>query len=138
MSRSEEIMSKLVSDTLLQSDELVDQFKDYEDDVLKASEKELEMILDLNKIEEWAESITFDQLTKLTFDKAHRAIGKISMKNRIKLLNELDRRLVYLYECTKGYNDIMFGKSMPPKDFFSIMGKIKHLEIIQNWLFGIE
>lgn len=105
---------------------------------LKESEKELLAILDLRGVDKLVETINYEQLTKLTFDKAKSLIQKFSVAKRIKVLQDLDKHRVYLYDCTKAYNDQMFGKSMPVKDFMKIMGKIKHIEILQNWLFGIE
>jgi len=117
---------------------LSEEVKKYEEDVLKQSEKELLNMLDLTRIDEWAIRITFDELNRLTFNKAHEIIKKLSIAKRIKLLKELDAKLIYLYESTKQYNDQGFGKSVSPEVFQSMMGRIKHLEILQNWLFGIE
>jgi ribosomal protein L37AE/L43A len=149
------------------------EYEEYDNSVLKQSEKELLLILDISsetsyhcsecgtqvypnfptpiaycdkcnaqntwrKNSHWEENMTFEQLTQFTFNKAKEFIFKMSLKKRISMLKELDYKLVYLYQATKEYNDQMFGKSMPPKDFMSIMGKIKHLEILQNWLYGIE
>lgn len=150
------------------------ELQEYERSVLKQSEKELLLLLEIEssgatyhcsecgtevnpnfptpiafcsmcqtentwvKRNHWEETITFEQLTKLTFDKAHTLINKMSLKKRITILKELDHKLLYLYESTKAYTDRMSGKSMSPKVFISIMGKIKHLEILQAWLYGIE
>ena len=85
------------------------------------------------------DNITFDQLCKLTFNKAHETIQKVPLKKRITLLEDVDKHLVHCYEIVhKDYNDQGFGKSMSPEIYYRIMGKIKHLEILQNWLFGIE
>lgn len=86
----------------------------------------------------WEDNITFDSLIKLTFNKAHDIIKKMTLKKRIKMLEDIDKHLLHCYEVTKGYNDQGFGKSLSPDVFYSIMGKIKHLEILQNWLYGIE
>jgi hypothetical protein len=110
----------------------------YQESVLSESEKEMLILLDLENINEWAESVTFEQLAKFTFNRAKEIINEITLKRRIKLLGDLDYHLIHLYEATKGYNDKGFGKSMSPDEFYGIMGKIKHYEVLQNWLFGIE
>lgn len=83
------------------------------------------------------DNITFEALSKLTFNKAHDLIVKMSLKKRMNMLKELDHHLVHCYEVTKKYNDQGFGKSLSPEIFYNIMGKIKHLEILQTWLYGI-
>jgi len=84
------------------------------------------------------DNITFEDLIKVTFNKAHVIINKMSLKKRIKMLEELDKHLLHCYEVTKQYNDQGFGKSISPEVFYKIMGKIKHLEILQNWLYFID
>lgn len=104
----------------------------------RTSEEELEAMFAMTKIERRAEELPFDDLMRLSFDTAHKVINNVSFKRRLQLLEELDYKLVHLYDATKAYNGQVFGKSMAPKVFQRIMGNIKHLEIIQNWLFGIE
>ena len=95
----------------------------------------------LNEVElnQFIEEIAFAELIKISFNKVKGLIEKMTLKKRIKMLSELDDRLVFLYQETKGYNDALFGKAKyGPKEFQKIMGKIKHLEIIQTWLYGID
>jgi hypothetical protein len=153
---------------------LSEEYQEYENSVLKESEKELLLLLDISEAKttyhctvcntevspnfptpvaycilcndyttwkkncHWEQNITFDQLTKFTFNRAKEIISHMSLSKRINILKELDKHLLYLYQSTKQYNDQMFGKSLPPKTFLSIMGKIKHLEILQLWLYGID
>lgn len=112
--------------------------EEYEESVLKESEKELLLLLNVNDSEDFVEQMSFDQLSKFTFDKAHNFINKMTLPKRIQILHELDRHLIHTYDATKEYNDKGFGKSISPNVFYSLMGKIKHLEILQSWLYGIE
>lgn len=135
MTRSEDMMRNICNDPNLTN--LGEEFKEYEES-LKKSEQELINLLGLKDINMLSECITLEQLSKLTFNRAHDVINKMSISKRIKILNDLDYRLVHLYVATKEYNDEGFGKSMSPKDFIFIMGRIKYLEILQQWLYGIE
>jgi hypothetical protein len=117
---------------------LSEEFIEYEQTELQQSEKEMLDLLNPECISTLSETITFEQLSKLTFNKAHNCIIGMQIAKRIKMMEDLKFHLFHLYEATKEYNDKGFGKSMPPKDFQKIMGKIKHLEILQSWLFGIE
>jgi hypothetical protein len=120
------------------SQEVQLQMKEYEGRSLEETEKEVLALFADQRVEEYAQYITFDDLSKLTFDKAKKVIQHISLAQRIDYLGKLDKKLLYLYESTKGYNGQGFGKSMPVKDFMHVMGCIKHLEIIQTWLYGID
>jgi hypothetical protein len=95
--------------------------------------------MDEATVNEYAEKINLEELIKVTFNKSKKIIESMTLKRRIKMLSELDEHLLYLYQETKGYNDALFGKARyGPKEFQKIMGKIKHLEILQNWLYGID
>lgn len=164
---------KEINDVLYLSDIDDKELQAYENTVLKQSEKELLLMMEIScdptyhcikcgtevhpgfpspnaycteckkstqwkKNPHWEDNIVFEDLIKLTFNKAHDIINKMSLRKRIKMLDSLDKHLLHCYDMTKEYNDQGFGKSMSPNIFYSIMGKIKHLEILQNWLYGIE
>jgi hypothetical protein len=117
---------------------LDEEYRDYENQFLKESEAELTLILNLKDPKGIAGKVTFDQLIKMTFNKAHEVIQRMDLKKRITILEQLRVHIEHLYEAVKGYNDKGFGKSLSPQVFYSLMGKIKHFEIIQNWLYGID
>lgn len=135
MSKIEDLMRKICDTPELSY--LYEAFEEYEKE-LKDSAQELKTIIDSTELDNVAKNITMDELAKLSFNTAHQVIQRLNIPTRIRLLNDLDKRLLSLYTATKHYNDAMFGKSMPPKDFLTIMGKIKHLEILQSWLYGID
>ena len=87
---------------------------------------------------EYIEDMTFDELLKLPFNEAQKAISFFSMEKRIKMLDELTTRRTYYYNQT-----VRFGEGIPkdeqlsPEAFRSLLSKIKHIEIVQNWLYGI-
>lgn len=106
---------------------------------LEESQQEVLSLFEETEATKWADIISFDELMRLSFSKAHAVIKNISFKKRLKLLSQLDHHLVCLYEETKKYKDSVTEESkLTSKDFMRIMAKIKHLEILQSWLYGIE
>lgn len=130
----EQIMKQLCEDT--DASILGYEFMEYEAN-LEKSQQELELLLNLD-LDKHAEAITFDQLCVITFNKAKVVICKMTIQKRISMLKPLQNRLDHLYEGTKGYYDSMFGSPVSPKVFQQMMGKIKHMEILMSWLYGIE
>ena len=86
---------------------------------------------------EYIRNLTFDELLKLPFDGAKNAIDSFSMEKRINMLNELEDRRVYYYNQTARYCGVSKDELISASEFRSLLGKIKHIEIIQNWLYGI-
>ena len=86
----------------------------------------------------YIEKMTLDDLLKLPFTEAQKAVESFSMEKRIKMLDELSQRRLYYYDQT-----VKFGEGVPkeeqlsPEMFRSLISKIKHIEIVQNWLYGI-
>ena len=87
---------------------------------------------------ERCENMTFDEFLKLPFTEAQRAITSFSMEKRIKMLDELTTRRTYYYnQAAKFGEGIPKDEQLSPEAFRSLLGKIKHIEIVQNWLYGI-
>ena len=86
----------------------------------------------------YIEEMTLDDLLKLPFTEAQKAVESFSMEKRIKILDELSQRRLHYYDQT-----VKFGEGVPkeeqlsPEMFRSLISKIKHIEIVQNWLYGI-
>lgn len=87
---------------------------------------------------EFIRNLTFDDLLKLPFDGAKKAIDSFSMEKRINMLNELDNRKTYYYDQTARYCGVSKDELISASEFRSLLGKIKHIEILQNWLYGIS
>lgn len=94
----------------------------------------------LNQCEdsEYVRKLTFDELLKLPFDGAKKAIDSFSMEKRITMLNEMDTRKNYYYEQTSRYCGVSKEELISASEFRSLLGKIKHIEILQNWLYGLS
>jgi hypothetical protein len=115
---------------------LYDDFELYEAQLQK-SEAELNQILNLN-LDKHAESITFEQVCSITFIKAKDIIFKMSVKKRIDVLKVLDYNLDHLYKMAADYGEPDVEVPITPKVYLALMGRIKHLEILMQWLYGIE
>lgn len=95
-------------------------------------------VIERSNMSEYLENITFDELLKLPFKEAQKAIGFFSMEKRIKMLDELTTRKSHYYNQTAKFGEgIPKDEQLSPEAFRSLLGKIKHVEIVQNWLYGI-
>ena len=60
------------------------------------------------------------------------------MKNRLDILTEIDKLRIHYYNALGNYGEgVARDEQLSPEEFRSLLGKIKHIEIIQNWLYGI-
>lgn len=92
----------------------------------------------------WQESsdyianMTVDELLKLPFNNAQKTVAQFSMKKRIDVLEEMNKLRTHYYSQLNRYGEgIPKDEQISPNEFRSILGKIKHIEIVQNWLYGI-
>lgn len=85
-------------------------------------------------------AITLEDLMRMPFDRSKKSIERFSLAKRIQVLSELDTRRSYLYSQASRYGAGNPSDSEPlsAKDWRTIMGRIKHLEILQAWLYGIN
>jgi len=84
--------------------------------------------------------VDFDTFIKLPFVQAKDQTERMSAKQRIEYLERLDERCLSLYEKTKLFSageGIPRDMQLTHKEFMGILSKIKHCEILQNWLYGI-
>jgi len=93
----------------------------------------------LSKCEDTAyvANLTFDELLRLPFEAARKTIDTFSMEKRIDMLQQLDQRRSHYYNETSRYCGVAAAELMTAKEFKIVIGKIKHIEIVQNWLYGI-
>lgn len=107
------------------------------DALIKHDDAELTKLLNQCEDSEYIRNLSFDELIRLPFDGAKKAIDSFSMEKRIKMLGELDEKKKYYYEQTARYCGVSKDELISASEFRSLLGKIKHIEIIQNWLYGI-
>ena len=109
-------------------------------ELLEMDDAELIHLQDIgeNHMPEYVEKLSFDDLLKLPFDEAKYTVDAFSMEKRIAILQELTERRTYYYSQTSRFGEgVPKDEQLSPEAFRSLLGKIKHLEIIQNWLYGI-
>lgn len=88
----------------------------------------------------YVQGLSLEDLLKLPFDVAHKYINQFTMDKRIKILSNLSTYRDHLYNQTGRYGGegLSAAEQISAADFRMLLGKIKHLEILQNWLYGIE
>lgn len=106
---------------------------------LVEDDKALKALLILKKEEESVAEVSLEQVLTSSFQTAKDTIDKMTLAKRIEMLDDLDKYRDYLYEQVNRYGAQGLSKDeqLKASEFRVIMGRIKHMEIIQNWLFGI-
>jgi hypothetical protein len=141
MSQTDKITKtfKEISETPIWDENLPITFEEYE---ALLSTEDTESLFQLLMQEDAAalRDVTLEDLIKMPFNRAQACISKFSLTKRIKVLENLDTRRSYLYNQASRYGA---GNPKDPnrlsaKDWRTIMGRIKHLEILQAWLYGIS
>lgn len=133
MSEVKQVLSALTSLGLVQDDI-------YNDpdlaEWLSSSQDELEGLWQDSS--EYIEKLTVDELLKMPFVNAQKAIKQFTIKKRIDFLDEITIIRTHYYNQLARYGE---GNSkdeqISAKEFRSLLGKVKHIEIVQNWLYGI-
>ena len=118
-----------------------------EQERLVEDDKALKALLVLKKEEECVAEVSLEQVLTSSFQTAKDTIDKMTLAKRIEMtlakriemLDDLDKYRDYLYEQVNRYGAQGLSKDeqLKASEFRVIMGRIKHMEIIQNWLFGI-
>ena len=106
---------------------------------LVEDDKALKALLILKKEEESVAEVSLERVLTSSFQTAKDTIDKMTLAKRIEMLDDLDKYRDYLYEQVNRYGAQGLSKDeqLKASEFRVIMGRIKHMEIIQNWLFGI-
>ena len=115
----------------------VGDLEEYMDSIAEESKAVADM-LSMSGNPEFIKNLTLEELTKFPFDKAHKIINSLPMAKRISILDSLDVHRVFLYEQSNRYMGVSREETITPKEFQMLIGKIKHLEILQAWLYGIQ
>lgn len=118
---------------LLKEDLDVEEFEDN----LARDTAELTRLLELVGDDDYVKSMKFDELVKLPFTEAQKTIERMDMAKRIAMLDNLTTLRKFYYEETRRYCGVSKDELISASEFRSLLGKIKHLEILQNWLYGI-
>lgn len=142
-SRMEEIFRSLEGTELQQDnfhedmswDEYVQATAELADD-----DKALKELLRMKQEEDLVNEVTLQTIMSANFTNAKQTIDKMTIMKRIQILEELDEYKSYLYNSvgTWGQPGIPKEEQLSATAFRAILGRIKHLEILQGWLFGIS
>lgn len=103
------------------------------------TDKRLKEILRCKRHEEHIDTVTLDGILSSNFAVAKATIDQMTIAKRIKMLEDVYQYRDYLYSYLERYGGEGYSKDeqIGPADFRMILGKIKHVEILQNWLYGI-
>ena len=108
------------------------------DTLFEEKQQEVQELLEKCSDGEYVTKMTLAELLLLPFESARSVIESMSLKKRIDMLNELDKRLLFTYEKTNNYCGVCKAELITAAEFRSLLGKIKHMEILQQWLYGIS
>lgn len=111
--------------------------KEYEQCVNE--DEKLKQLMSLKKKEDAIEEVTLDKIMSSNFQKAKEIIDQMTIAKRIEILDELAVYRGHLYDAFGRYGKqgIPREEQLSANDFRVLMGRVKHLEILQNWLYGI-
>lgn len=107
---------------------------------LAEDDEGLRQLLRMKTEEDMINEVTLQGIMADNFYHAKETIDKMTIKKRIELLAELDQYKAYLYDVAGNWGQpgIPKEEQFSAKTFRATMGRIKHLEILQGWLFGIS
>ena len=107
---------------------------------LADDDKALKNLLHKKEEESSVNKITLYELLSQDFKGAHDTIDKMAIPKRIELLDDIQKYRLHLYNsiATWGQPGIPKEEQLSIKAYRTLMGRIKHLEIIMGWPFGIE
>lgn len=101
--------------------------------------KKLKQLIHMKDHEDMINEVTLDKIMSSNFTVAKDLIDQMTIAKRIKMLDEVYTYREFLYENIGRYGMEGLSKEeqLTANEFRVLMGRIKHLEILQNWLFGI-
>jgi hypothetical protein len=102
-------------------------------------DKKLKHLIHMKDHEDMVNDVTLDKIMSSNFPVAKDLIDQMTIAKRIKMLDEVYTYREFLYENIGRYGMEGLAKEeqLTANEFRVLMGRIKHLEILQNWLFGI-
>jgi CRISPR/Cas system Type II protein with McrA/HNH and RuvC-like nuclease domain len=115
-------------------DDYVTELEHFADD-----DETLKRLIHMKSQENMINEITLTKIMASNFTTAKEYIDKMTIGKRIAILDEVYTYREYLYETVSRYGGegLAKDKQLTASEFKIVMGRIKHLEILQNWLFGI-
>lgn len=108
-------------------------------DQCAGDDKKLKRLIHMKEQEDMVNEVKLEKIMSSNFMSAKEIIDQMTIVKRIALLDEVYNYREFLYESISRYGmeGIPKDEQLTASDFRLLMGRIKHLEILQNWLFGI-
>lgn len=106
---------------------------------LTGDDKKLKQLIRIKQTEEVVAEASLDNIMLSNFENAKNIINQMTMTKRIAMLEEIDDYRGLLYDSLNRYGnaELPRDEQLSATEFRAILGRIKHLEILMNWLFGI-
>lgn len=99
----------------------------------------LKQLIRQKKQEDLISNVTLDKIMSSGFTEAKKAIDQMTIAKRIQMLSDVYEYRDYLYTSMSRYGTEGLSKDeqLSDSEFRTLLGRVKHLEILQNWLYGI-
>lgn len=100
---------------------------------------ELKELMRIKETENMVDSVTLETLVTTNFMAAKEVIDQMTIAKRIAILEDLSKYRLQLYDNFSRFGEkgVPRDEQLSAEDFRILLGRIKHLEILQNWLYGI-
>ena len=115
-------------------DEYMEEYQKY-----TSEDPKLKELLYIKKKEDRVDSVTLESIITSNFQSAKETIEQMTIAKRIAILEDLSKYRDQLYDNFSRYGEpgVPRDEQLSANDFRALLGRVKHLEILQNWLYGI-
>lgn len=100
--------------------------------------EEIEELLFRCSDNDYIASLTFEELNKMPFLAAKKVIFNFSMLKRLQMLEVVKTKREYLDTMISYYGMESPPVRIMPSEFRLMVSKLKHMEILLGWLYGID
>ena len=103
------------------------------------TDDKLKELMRIKETEDMVDSVNLETILTTNFVAAKEIIDQMTIAKRIAMLEDLSKYRIQLYDSFSRYGEkgVPRDEQLSAEDFRILLGRVKHLEIIQNWLYGI-
>ena len=103
------------------------------------TDDKLKELMRIKETEDMVDSVNLETILTTNFVAAKEIIDQMTIAKRIAMLEDLSKYRIQLYDSFSRYGEkgVPRDEQLSAEDFRMLLGRVKHLEIIQNWLYGI-
>ena len=103
------------------------------------TDDKLKELMRIKETEDMVDSVNLETILTTNFVTAKEIIDQMTIAKRIAMLEDLSKYRIQLYDSFSRYGEkgVPRDEQLSAEDFRMLLGRVKHLEIIQNWLYGI-